>query len=283
LQDCLEDDASHVLLGDSGDYVGLIQEALVKLGEGVIAAKELSEMHYGTSTARSVKQYKTKRQIINRRYQQLPDDIVGRITIERLDRDMVELEKKRFSQLISPSRKGLDHNHAACPPLEAGAHEATPIRPQGWGNMVNIYGDGETDYDGFKDYAIDPEYAKNVKGKMPFTWEDPSGGGVPDHSVSDIFMRSAPVYDDDDMKIGRIKPRSTIFEIQRMAMPGCRLTYAGPKENTTSGPKILKLGILMETIYVDKAGNLLPFGTPIGRASMTVYLLTIIDPNWKYY
>jgi hypothetical protein len=277
LQDCLDYDEDHVVFGDSGDHVGLIQQALIKLGEGVINARELSQMFYGATTANSVLGYKTRRQIINKRYQQAPDNIVGKMTIERLDQDMVEFEKKQFSQYVSRTRNGDFHFHFLCPRLEAGLHEATPVNPQRWGYMVNIYGDGETDYLGYKDYAIDPDYVMNGKGRMPFTWEDPSRGGVPDKKASDIFMRSSPVYDDDDLRRERIKPVSTVHEITRIAAPGCRLTYAGPSGNIGQfGHKILRLGSLMETNYVDAGGNLMPLGTPISKASMIVYILTIL-------
>ncbi len=47
---------------------------------------------YGPRTAAAVLAYKTKRAIINRAYQQTPDSIVGKMTIERLDKDMLAIE-----------------------------------------------------------------------------------------------------------------------------------------------------------------------------------------------
>src|SRR5687767_3464246 len=85
LQACLVDNAAHVLLGCVGEYVSRLQLALMVLDEPSIAREELASGRYGPSTARSVLDYKTRRNIINRSYQQSADDIVGKMTIARMD------------------------------------------------------------------------------------------------------------------------------------------------------------------------------------------------------
>jgi hypothetical protein len=275
LQDCLVDDASHVTPGQSGDHVELIQQALMLLGEGTISSSELASTFYGTSTANAVLGYKTRYGIINRSYQQTPDNIVGKMTISRLDNDMWNHEQKPFSNLVSPTKRGTpEHNHSACV-ISYDQHDGTPINPLGFGRMINIWGSGETTYLGFKDYAIDPKHAAG----RPLTWTHHLWGGVRDHSASDIFMRNSPVYDDADLKRGFISPRSTTAEIKRMAMPGCRLTYTGSTENMNQFfHKVRLLGVLMETNYVDRDGNLFPLGFKPAEKDIAyvVHILTLL-------
>jgi hypothetical protein len=62
--------------------------ALFALDRLKIDRQELTLQTYGDSTARAVLAFKTKRKIINRSYQNTPDDIVGKMTIARLDQEM---------------------------------------------------------------------------------------------------------------------------------------------------------------------------------------------------
>jgi len=94
-----------VKLGDKGNFVKLIQQALVATDNAAIEDAETGGGYYGRSTAAAVLGYKTKRQIINRTYQNKPDDIVGRMTIKRLDDDMVEIESRDATKFfIAPLR-----------------------------------------------------------------------------------------------------------------------------------------------------------------------------------
>ena len=99
LRKCLLSDPAHVLSGDRGDYVYLIQGALQTLDYALISPQELIETKYGDSTAKAVLRYKTKRQIVNFSYQQAPDNIVGRMTMRSLDDEMFTLEG-RYSRLL---------------------------------------------------------------------------------------------------------------------------------------------------------------------------------------
>jgi hypothetical protein len=92
LNDCAVHDAAHVKTGDVGDYVRLIQIALMQIDELQIEKVETDAMRYGPSTARAVLSYKTKRSIINRAYQQTPDAIVGKMTIASLDDEMRRMQ-----------------------------------------------------------------------------------------------------------------------------------------------------------------------------------------------
>jgi hypothetical protein len=94
LEACLIHDSAHVTHGATGEHVAKIQVALATLDDLSIAPRDLSTETYGTSTAHAVLAYKTKRQIINRSYQTRPDDIVGKMTIAALDKEMFAHEHR---------------------------------------------------------------------------------------------------------------------------------------------------------------------------------------------
>jgi peptidoglycan hydrolase-like protein with peptidoglycan-binding domain len=93
LQACLVNDAAHVTPGAQGDHVSKIQKAIDALGDKVIDANEVSTKTYGPSTAAAVLAYKKKRNIINSSYQTQADNIVGKMTIATLDREMSRVEQ----------------------------------------------------------------------------------------------------------------------------------------------------------------------------------------------
>ncbi len=93
LNACLVLDASHVTHGALGEHVGKIQVALMDLDGLTISRADLDAKRYGTSTAAAVLAYKKKRKIINPAYQSHEDDIVGKMTIASLDRDMIARQK----------------------------------------------------------------------------------------------------------------------------------------------------------------------------------------------
>ena len=88
LEACAVQDAAHVTRGATGEHVGKIQFALFALDGLRIDRTELAAQRYGPSTAAAVLAYKKKRQIINRNYQTTADDIVGKMTIASLDKEM---------------------------------------------------------------------------------------------------------------------------------------------------------------------------------------------------
>ena len=85
-------DPAHLVRGTVGPHVNKVQMALFAIDALPIDAQEFKRQLYGPVTARAVLEYKTRRKIINRAYQQKPDDIVGKMTITRLDEDMVRWE-----------------------------------------------------------------------------------------------------------------------------------------------------------------------------------------------
>jgi hypothetical protein len=92
LQACLVNDAAHVTPGAKGDHVSKIQMALLTLEDVSLDPMELSTQQYGSSTANAVLTYKTTRNIINYSYQTQADNIVGKMTIASLDREMFAQE-----------------------------------------------------------------------------------------------------------------------------------------------------------------------------------------------
>jgi len=85
---CEINDAAHFTIGKQGDDVGRIQMALYAIDSLKIDRQELLSKTYGRSTAAAVLAFKTKRKIINYAYQNKPDNIVGKMTIAALDREM---------------------------------------------------------------------------------------------------------------------------------------------------------------------------------------------------
>jgi hypothetical protein len=88
LEACAVKDSAHVTAGAIGEHVARIQFALSSLDGAKIDGAEITTRRYGKSTAAAVLAYKKKRQIINRSYQSTADDIVGKMTIAALDKEM---------------------------------------------------------------------------------------------------------------------------------------------------------------------------------------------------
>jgi hypothetical protein len=81
-------DPAHIVPGASGGHVGKIQLALIQLDGTAIKADGI----YGPATANAVAAYKQKRQILNA--QNKIDNIVGKKTIDRLDKEMLAAEQR---------------------------------------------------------------------------------------------------------------------------------------------------------------------------------------------
>jgi lysozyme family protein len=88
-------DPAHIVQGARGDHVRKIQLALIQLDRWGIEADGV----YGSETAAAVMAYKRERNIINRSYQTQADSIVGKMTIESLDREMLKKESDPSEQL----------------------------------------------------------------------------------------------------------------------------------------------------------------------------------------
>lgn len=83
-------DSAHITPGARGPHVEKIQTALNILDSAGLEV----DGRYGPATANAVLGYKTKRDIINRSYQTSADNIVGKMTIARLDKEMLAHEAK---------------------------------------------------------------------------------------------------------------------------------------------------------------------------------------------
>ena len=100
LQECLIKDTAHVTIGSRGLHVALIQYAVLRLEGGQIEGPEIDAQVYGRTTAAAVLVYKTRRRIINTAYQKSADNIVGRMTIAALDREIQLVELKDLSRNV---------------------------------------------------------------------------------------------------------------------------------------------------------------------------------------
>jgi hypothetical protein len=94
LEGCLMNDSAHLTKGANGEHVTKIHSALVLLDNSTIDIDELREGRYGPSTAAAVLAFKLKRQIIDFSYQTQADDILGKMTIAAMDREMLMLETR---------------------------------------------------------------------------------------------------------------------------------------------------------------------------------------------
>jgi peptidoglycan hydrolase-like protein with peptidoglycan-binding domain len=89
LEAALVSDPGHIAQGAIGTHVGKIQQALNELdGAGLNP-----DGNYGPATASAVLAYKQKRNIVNRSYQSQADNIVGKMTMASLDKEMLEKER----------------------------------------------------------------------------------------------------------------------------------------------------------------------------------------------
>jgi len=86
--------------------VSKIQVALQELDGAKIDDGDLATKSYGRSTAGAVLAYKSARQIINFAYQTKPDDIVGKMTIARLDAEMAERENRSVRKVSCGDPQG---------------------------------------------------------------------------------------------------------------------------------------------------------------------------------
>ena len=102
LEACLLDHAAQVCEGAVGSHVSRIHTALYVIERLNVSADELRSRRFGKSTAAAVLTFKTRRNIVNTTYQTQPDNIVGRMTIERLDSEMCVKESEPYR---APSRK----------------------------------------------------------------------------------------------------------------------------------------------------------------------------------
>ncbi|WP_413990107.1 peptidoglycan-binding domain-containing protein [Labrys okinawensis] len=93
LQACLVDDTAHLTVGTQGRAVAKVQMALLALDWLRIDDGEIRSQTYGSSTAAAVLSFKSKRGIINYSYQRTADNIVGKMTIAALDKEMAVWEK----------------------------------------------------------------------------------------------------------------------------------------------------------------------------------------------
>lgn len=83
-------DSAHIVPGARGAHVGKIQQALIELD----GAKIQRDDSYGPATTAAVLAYKQKRNIINPAYQTQADNIIGKMTMARLDSEMLAREQK---------------------------------------------------------------------------------------------------------------------------------------------------------------------------------------------
>jgi peptidoglycan hydrolase-like protein with peptidoglycan-binding domain len=84
-------DLAHIASGQRGEHVRKIQAALNLLDNAGLVLDGI----YGTKTANAVLEFKRKRGIVNRNVQTTADNIVGRMTMAALDRELSAFDASR--------------------------------------------------------------------------------------------------------------------------------------------------------------------------------------------
>ena len=138
LQACLVSNPAHVTPGAKGFHVAKIQFALVAIDGAPIPDAERAGLVYGPATAAAVLAFKRKRDVVNRSYQSNADNIVGKMTIQRLDDELQPLEEELSQRLISQ----YDRPHPASPLWKVKRGQGMPIAARAAQRMV-IAGDGD--------------------------------------------------------------------------------------------------------------------------------------------
>ncbi|MFI2281212.1 peptidoglycan-binding protein [Nocardia beijingensis] len=237
LENCLVSDPAHIGEGvhEVGEHVRRIQIALNQVDNAGLEV----DGKFGPDTGDAVEDYKNVRHILAPG-QTEADRLVGKRTIKSLDDEVFEFEitTPPSSGLVSPDAAGAPHNHQLCPtgprvstpgPDGRAQHRGTPINPIGTAMKINIYGEGETDYLGFTDFATEPQFALN----RPMTSTLVNG------CASDICVRNSNLS------------TVTLNEIRRLAQSalvgGCRFTYGSNRATfVTPRADILSLGTVVQ-------------------------------------
>ncbi len=254
LEDCLVDNAKHIPPGSFGEHVKLIQIALNQLSSVFLKVDGL----YGFKTAAAVVKFKeAQAPPLRQPGQAVADNIVGINTIKALDEQMRDLEKSEplLTGFISLDANGSKHEHSlstACDPFFDSddfqgriSHHGTPINPQRLGRMITIGGTNDAKYLGFENFVPDPSQDKDMPNEAvhgrPFT------NTLGNRTVSDVSFRSSPI--DKFMKI----------ELKRIAMFGCRLTFASNIQTVVDlMPFLLSLGPQLQFALAKNTGKIDP-------------------------
>lgn len=248
LELCANEDRGHVTPGATGAHVKLIQIALNNLAGVFLAIDGI----YGPKTAAAVVKFKeAQKPPLRQTWQGLADNIVGIRTIKALDEQMKKLDDQPIKKpgYICFDPFGDPHDHSKCVPfLDSDdwegkiSHHGTPLNPKRGGKMITMGGTNEVKYLGFENYvpnpALDPQMREYWVRGRPFT------SSLQPRSVSDISYRSAPIttYMEKEMK--------------RIAMPGCRLTFANNSGNFVDiYPYITSLGPVLQTGMATKPND----------------------------
>jgi len=274
LERCALSNPDHIPPGSVGDHVKRIQIALNQVSNVFLAIDGI----YGPKTANAVVVFKEDQTPpLRQPGQPIADNIVGIRTIQALDEQMFKLENAPQTQtgFISTTPFGSpahDHNtNPACDPNRDSddfqhriSHLGTPINPQGFGRKICIGGTNDVAYLGFENFVPDPRLDPGMRPEMVLNRALTSS--ILDHTCSDICMRSAPL--DDFMQQS---------ELKRLAMPGCRFTYADdPSVVAPHMPFFLSLGPLVQSEFLHETPDPTdPFDLIRGMHAVVISILKV--------
>jgi len=142
LESCAVQDSAHVTQGTTGEHVAKIQFALSELDGLVIDPVEVRAQRYGRSTAAAVLAYKRRRTIINRSYQNTADDIVGKMTIASMDKEMQQREllpKPPGDCAVVPTGGPVPANAVNAPQRTSAFGGRQALAPKQLGGVVPVF------------------------------------------------------------------------------------------------------------------------------------------------
>ena len=117
LQRCSVNNPDHIVPGSSGEPIKKIQEALTRLTKVNFPPNEAGGVKYGEVTINAVVKFKTERGILN--FKNQIDNIVGKETIRRLDREMKDTQEPNPVPPPKPPVTGIAGGHIG--PMASGA------------------------------------------------------------------------------------------------------------------------------------------------------------------
>lgn len=272
LENCAVRDAGHIARGAAGNHVRRIQIALNQLVKVFLAMDGI----YGPKTAAAVVAFKELQSPpLRQPKQSIADNIVGIRTIEALDNQIFDLENAPpdpvtgfISETPLGSPPNHNHNSLCLPFLDSDdfqgriSHHGTPINPQRFGRMICIGGTNEVKYLGFENFVPNPKQDTSMPEAAVLG--RPLTSSLPDHCASDICLRSAPI------------DRFMQTELKRIAMQGCRLTYASNIGAVVSTmPYLMSLGPQIQFAVVDKTPPRDPFDLTQGLHVVVISMVNI--------
>jgi hypothetical protein len=235
-------DPAHIMQGMSGEYVEKIQLALIQLD----GAKLIPDGKYTASTADAVLAFKKKRRIINTVYQSTADNIVGRMTIATLDKELLlfelALKQPTVVEAVSPrkSRAGPYRPKIFLPSLSLSSFAGAEPNPSQFSWPAGLPGPQLSEH--FMEMRVGQIGTFQVINGIGsyITVSNPKNIKIIDTAIPTKHEGPLSVYQDPH-----------VFKIQALH-PGSCLVNAFPRSNATGLKRWQTLGIGLHVRILDE-------------------------------